>query len=105
MPVNFTPNFAQAAAAYGKINSNPLEGNEAAGNQGSGFGSMLGGVLTDLAGATRAAEKTTLQALSGKADVSDLVTAVASAKVAVDEFTAIRDRVIGAYQEIMRMPV
>jgi flagellar hook-basal body complex protein FliE len=37
--------------------------------------------------------------------VTDVVTAVTNAEVALDTVVAVRDRVISAYQEIMRMPI
>ena len=42
---------------------------------------------------------------SGKANVVDVVTAVAETEVAVETMVAVRDRVISAYEEIMRMPI
>jgi flagellar hook-basal body complex protein FliE len=42
---------------------------------------------------------------AGKVELSDLVTAVANADLTLSTVVAIRDRVVGAYQEIMRMPI
>ncbi len=42
---------------------------------------------------------------SGKANIVDVVTAVAETEVAVETLVAVRDRVISAYEEIMRMPI
>ena len=42
---------------------------------------------------------------AGKANVVDVVTAVAETEVAVEALVAVRDRVISAYEEIMRMPI
>ena len=42
---------------------------------------------------------------SGKANVVDVVTAVAETEVAVETMVAVRDRIISAYEEIMRMPI
>ncbi len=42
---------------------------------------------------------------AGKANVVDVVTAVAETEVAVGTLVAVRDRVIQAYEEIMRMPI
>ena len=42
---------------------------------------------------------------SGKANVVDVVTAVAETEVAVEPLVSGRDRVIQAYEEIMRMPI
>ena len=42
---------------------------------------------------------------SGKANIVDVVTAVAETEVAVATLVSVRDRVIQAYEEIMRMPI
>ena len=42
---------------------------------------------------------------AGKADVVDVVTAVAESEAALETLVAVRDRVIAAYEEIMRMPI
>ena len=42
---------------------------------------------------------------SGKGNVVDVVTAVAETEVAVETMVAVRDRIISAYEEIMRMPI
>ncbi len=71
----------------------------------SGFGQMLGEALQSTVDAQKTAEATSAQAVSGKADVTDVVTAVTNAEVALDTVVAVRDRVISAYQEILRMPI
>ena len=43
--------------------------------------------------------------LQGKANVVDVVTAVAETEVALETMVSVRDRVIAAYEEIMRMPI
>ena len=42
---------------------------------------------------------------AGKANVVDVVTAVAETEVAIEALVAVRDKVIQAYEEIMRMPI
>lgn len=51
------------------------------------------------------AEKTATEMVTGKADVVDVVTAVAETEVALETMVSVRDRVISAYEEIMRMPI
>jgi len=51
------------------------------------------------------AETTARQALTGGADPHALVTALAETELAVEAAVTIRDRVVEAYQEILRMPV
>lgn len=72
---------------------------------GSSFGDMLSGVLNDAAQNGRAAELKASGAIQGKGDLVDVVTAVQAAEVSLETVVAIRDKVIAAYQEIMRMPI
>ena len=72
---------------------------------GGGFGEMLTEALQDTVNAQKTAEATSAKAVNGKADVTEVVTAVTNAEVALDTVVAVRDRVISAYQEIMRMPI
>ena len=46
------------------------------------------------------------QALAaGKANIVDVVTAVAETEVAIDTLVSVRDKVVSAYEEIMKMPI
>ncbi len=42
---------------------------------------------------------------AGKANIVDVVTAVAETEVAIEALVAVRDQVIQAYEEIMKMPI
>lgn len=43
--------------------------------------------------------------MAGKADVIDVVTAVSETELALETMVSVRDKVIAAYEEIMRMPI
>ena len=43
--------------------------------------------------------------VAGKANIVDVVTAVAETEVAIEAMVSVRDKVIQAYEEIMRMPI
>jgi len=51
------------------------------------------------------AERLSVAAIAGKADLSEVVTAVAEAELTVKTAVAVKDKVISAYKEILRMPV
>jgi flagellar hook-basal body complex protein FliE len=72
---------------------------------GTSFGDLLSGVMNDATTQGRAAELKANGALQGKGDLVDVVTAVQAAEVSLETVVAIRDKVISAYQEIMRMPI
>lgn len=53
----------------------------------------------------RQADETAQAGLTGRADPQSVVTALASAELAVQSAISIRDKVVESYQEILRMPV
>lgn len=59
----------------------------------------------DFATTVQNGEQTALAAMSGDADPHALVQALAQTELAVETAVTIRDKVVEAYQEILRMPV
>ncbi len=72
---------------------------------GENFGAMLKDAMTAVNQSARASDTQAHALATGKANVVDVVTAVAESEVAVETLVAVRDRVIAAYEEIMRMPI
>lgn len=72
---------------------------------GQSFGSLLENVMSSMAQKGREADAKTMQMAAGKADLTDVVTAVAETETAVETLVAVRDKVISAYEEIFRMPI
>ena len=72
---------------------------------GQSFASMLKDTLGSVMEQGRKSDGQTLAMTSGKANVIDVVTAVAETEVAVGTLVSVRDRVIQTYEEIMRMPI
>ncbi len=69
------------------------------------FGAMMQSMVTETASTMQAAEKASAMQVAGKGDLIDVVTAIGSAETALNTVVAVRDRVVGAYNEIMRMQV
>lgn len=67
----------------------------------SGFSALIDGFSATL----RAGEETAKSAMTGAADPHALVQALASSELAVETAVTLRDKVVEAYQEILRMPV
>ncbi|HLI99328.1 MAG TPA: flagellar hook-basal body complex protein FliE [Bradyrhizobium sp.] len=61
----------------------------------------IGGVLD----VGRKSDAQTVSMASGKANVMDVVTAVAETDVAVSTLVSVRDKVIAAYEDILKMPI
>ncbi|MBX6427204.1 MAG: flagellar hook-basal body complex protein FliE [Variibacter sp.] len=69
------------------------------------FASMLKEAIGGVLEAGRKADLQAQALAAGKADIVDVVTAVAETEVAVETLVSVRDRVIQSYEEIMRMPI
>jgi flagellar hook-basal body complex protein FliE len=78
-----------------------------AGGAGGGpsFGALLKDAIGSVLDAGRKSDTQTVAMASGKANVMDVVTAVAETDVAVSTLVSVRDRVIQSYEDIMKMPI
>lgn len=72
---------------------------------GPSFGAVLKDTLSSVMEAGRKSDAQTVAAASGKSNVMDVVTAVAETDVAVSTLVSVRDKVISAYEDIMKMPI
>ena len=75
------------------------------GNSEASFASVLKEAIGSVAEMGRKSDAQTRAAASGKANIVDVVTAVSETEVAIDAVVAVRDRVIAAYEDIMKMPI
>jgi flagellar hook-basal body complex protein FliE len=104
-----TPSAAAGAYASLQRLANPSTsvGGSVGGASGGGqsFGDLLKSATSNILEAGRKADTQAHAMASGKGNVVDVVTAVAETEVAVEAMVAVRDRVISAYEEIMRMPI
>jgi flagellar hook-basal body complex protein FliE len=83
-------------------------GMEPSGGSGSGgidFGEMLKEATEDVVDKLQVADAQSLEAVAGTASLDEVVMAVTQAEMALNTVVSIRDRVIQAYQEILRMPI
>jgi flagellar hook-basal body complex protein FliE len=69
------------------------------------FSDALASAVKDAVGNMRAGEVAATQGAAGKGDVVQVVNAVTAAELTLETVVAIRDRVISAYQDIMKMPI
>ena len=74
-------------------------------SEGSSFGSMLKQALGALNQSAKQTDAQSQAMAAGKANIVDVVTAVAETEVAIDTLVSVRDRVIHSYEEIMKMPI
>ena len=99
-------NPMMAAKAYAAIQGGGATGpSNVAAPPGVGFGELLQNVMSQATEQTRAAETQMAQSVQGQGSLIDVVTAISSAEASLETVVAVRDQVIAAYQEIMRMPI
>jgi flagellar hook-basal body complex protein FliE len=102
---------ARAASAYGQNTvgdavsaANPAV-NAPAANQSADFSASLSQALDGALSLGKTADTQAAQAITGTANLTDVVTAVSRAELALQTTVAIRDRVLQAYQDIVKMPI
>ena len=100
-------NFTEAVKAYDKIarQDSIQVGDAAQSKDGIGFSDVLRTATEGAMSSLREGEAMSLQAAAGTADINDVVMAVGKAEMALQTVVTLRDKVIGAYQEILRMPI
>ena len=91
---------AQAANAYARAQNNDF-----AGISSTGFGGALQQAVSGAIGTLHHADSQSIQALAGQGNITELVAAVQQAELTLQAASAIRDRVVQAYQDIMKMPI
>ena len=104
MPATPTPGAA-ASQAYTAASGLPDAGIGGPGDAGAGFGAMLNRAMEGAISIGHDADRKSVAAIQGTGSVTDVVTAVSKAELALQTTAAIRDRLVQAYQDIMRMPI
>ena len=100
-----------AASAYANVArlaadpSAALAGAAGGGNSEVSFSSVLKDALGAVNEAGKKSDTQARAMVNGKSNMVDVVTAVAETEVAIDAVVAVRDKVIAAYEEIMKMPI
>ena len=96
--------YAKAIAAYAGAQTQkgaPSGEADAAG----GFADLVRTAAEGAIDKMRQGESQSIAAVAGKADVTEVVNAVAEADLTLQTVVTVRDRVIEAYKEILRMPM
>jgi flagellar hook-basal body complex protein FliE len=69
------------------------------------FGDLVETAAKDSIDTLKEGEKMSANAVTGNATLTDVVEAVTAAELTLQTVVAVRDRMLSAYQEIMRMPI
>ena len=105
--VNSVTNALNAyQAALSRINQTPATKEpQMVSTPQNSFGNVLQNVIEDTVQAQKQAEITTINGITGKADIQDVVLAISNAEQALETVVAIRDTAIKAYNSIMQMNI
>ncbi|MBB4051482.1 flagellar hook-basal body complex protein FliE [Devosia subaequoris] len=72
---------------------------------GGNFADLLAQNVQGVVDQGKVSDQMALDMVSGKANVVDMVTALSETEMAIESMVTLRDKVISAYEEIMRMPI
>jgi|GEM_PF-97556 len=74
-------------------------------SDGPSFTDFLESKITQSVDTLKHGEELSAKAVTGEANLTDVVQAVTDAEITLQTLVAVRDKMIGAYQEIMRMQI
>ncbi|MDY0243081.1 MAG: flagellar hook-basal body complex protein FliE [Rhodospirillaceae bacterium] len=105
-----TTSIANAISAYNQASKSISNGassapDEAGAGLESDFSALLKAGAKTAIEAAKTGEEQSKLAIAGKADIRDVVTAVNNAEVTLQTVVAVRDKVISAYSDILKMPI
>jgi flagellar hook-basal body complex protein FliE len=102
MPIGALPGAGMSGAirAYQSVDGGAL-----ASGGGQDFSALLNRALEGVVATGKQADAQAAQAISGHGDITSVVTAVSRAQLALQTTVAVRDRMIQAYQDIIKMPI
>jgi flagellar hook-basal body complex protein FliE len=69
------------------------------------FASLVTDSLKGAVNESRQAETLSMKQIAGEADLKDVIAAVANAEQTLETVVAVRDKVLAAYQDILKMPI
>lgn len=105
MPIDriIDPNLA--ANAYSNSSNIGVNAGMARRNDGASFGEFLKDAAETSIDTMKEGERMSAKAVTGEADLTEVVEAVNAAEITLQTVVSIRDRLVSAYQEIMRTPI
>ncbi|MFT9447941.1 flagellar hook-basal body complex protein FliE [Gluconobacter japonicus] len=101
--------LSQAHSAYAQSLQNSLQTSVTDdvpdGTSGNDFGSVMSQAVKSVIATGHDAEAQSAVGLNGGGDMTQIVTAVSNAQLALQTSTVIRDRMVQAYQDVMKMTI
>ena len=94
----------QAISAYQQTSGSAAGGGTGSA-AGDSFGSMLERTIGGAVATGQDADASATNAVVNGGDITHVVTAVSQAQLALQEVVAVRDKVVQAYQDVMKMSI
>ncbi|MEQ8227169.1 MAG: flagellar hook-basal body complex protein FliE [Rhodospirillales bacterium] len=103
-------NIHQALNAYQRAAREQISGSRAEAGSASGggqeeFGDLVRSAIMEARKIGERSETMSINAINDRADITQVVTAVAEAEMTLQTVVNVRDKVLEAYKDIIRMPV
>ena len=99
-------NYVNAIKAYNdSVQGKPTASAPTDALQGEEFASLVKDAIKEAVKIGQKSEQLTIQGIADRADINQVVTAVAEAELPLKPVVTVRDKVLDAYKEIIRMPM
>ena len=106
---NVAMGFANAAKAYANVADGQAFGGQKSANtntdSGDQFASLVRSAIDEAIKVGEKSEQLSIQGVNDRADLNQVVTAVAEAEVTLQTVVSVRDKVLESYKQILRMPI
>ena len=98
-------NISNALAAYAQTVKGGGSGIEARETDGDQFADLVKSAIKEAVKIGEESERLSIEGIRDRADLNQVITAVAEAELTLQTVISIRDKVVDAYKEIIRMPI
>ena len=106
MPMTAAQNITKVLNAYNEaVKGRPQGIQSDKSSKGDEFADLVKGAISQAKKIGERSERLSIAGIADRADISQVVAAVAEAEVTIQTVVAIRDKVIDAYKQIIRMPM
>lgn len=106
---NVAMGVANAAKAYANVADGQAFGGQKSANtntdSGDQFASLVRSAIDEAIKIGEKSEQLSIQGVNDRADLNQVVTAVAEAEVTLQTVVSVRDKVLESYKQILRMPI
>ncbi len=100
--INAYSNSQNIAGGAGQVTTNIDAGKS---TNAPSFSDFMEQTIEQVVDTIKTGETMSAKAVTGEANITDIVQAVTSAEIELQTLVSVRDKMISAYQDIMRMPI